>query len=376
MWYFDIVSNTWTEANDGTGTAPSIRGSTVMILDTSRDRAWIWGGWGGSNDVWYYELGSNTWTQAHDGTGTAPPSTASYVAGMGASNNLIYTYGGSMNPDELWYFDIQTLSWTQVTDGTGTGIPAERAWSKGPGMGGVTHSPLRLYFYGGSGYNDVWYYTLPTVASPSPSPSPASVVGDPVSYFRGKRWEFSLPPCMSLLLKVPDMELWGQPFYGLMGEQWIEHLSVRAGGAEVASIRIKRDIVLHQVSPPPQGSFATLHLTIPEIDPEPLPLIPQPCDFVHSTGIGLVCNQARYLPGLKGLGAPPREAVVVYGQFVHLIITSSSAFEYYMNGPLAAQHAHLDIDFLYMKNESSFSGLLPEVWGLRPLSEATARLMK
>ena len=82
------------------------------------------------------------------------------------------------------------------------------------------------------------------------------------------------------------------------------------------------------------------------------------------------------LRGLKGLGAPPREAVVVYGQFVHLIITSSSAFEYYMNGLLATQHAHLHIDFLYMKNESSFSGLLPEVWGLRPLSEATARLMK
>ena len=44
MWFFDIVTNTWTLANDGTGTAPAERASVTMVLDTSRDRTWIYGG--------------------------------------------------------------------------------------------------------------------------------------------------------------------------------------------------------------------------------------------------------------------------------------------------------------------------------------------
>ena len=305
---------------------------------------------------------------------------------MAGSNNLFYIWGGSMSPDELWSYDITTNSWTQLQDGTGTGIVSpERDTAKGPAMGGLSHSPLKLYFFGPSGSfpteNDLWSYALPDISttstpSPSPSPSPASVVGDPVSYFGGKRFEFVLPPCMSLLLKMPDMELWGQPFYGLMGEQWIERLSIRSGAQEVAMVKIKPDIALFESKRSTPNAFATMDFTIPEIDPEPLPWIPRPCHYIHSSGLTISCHQGRYLGTSKSSNAPPREAVMVVGRWVSLLITSSSAFEYYMNGPLAAQHAHLDLDFVDMKNESSFTGLLPEVWGLQPMSDDTARLLK
>ena len=163
-----------------------------------------------------------------------------------------------MSPDELWAYDITTNAWSQVDDGTGT-APPERSTGKGPAAGGVTHSPLRLYFYGNNAHNDMWYYENLPSSSPSPSPSPsptpvasptpASVAGDPVSYFRGKRYEFGLPDGMSLLLKTPDMELWGQPFYGMMGEQWIEKLSVRSKDAEVALVEIRPDIVFLRSQP-------------------------------------------------------------------------------------------------------------------------------
>ena len=191
-----------------------------------------------------------------------------------------------MSPDELWSYDIATNAWSQVDDGTGT-APPERSTGKGPAAGGVTHSPLRLYFYGNNAHNDMWYYENLPSSSPSPSPSssptpvaspsPASVAGDPVSYFRSKRYEFGLPEGMSLLLKTPDMELWGQPFYGMMGEQWIERLSIRS------LVEIRPDIVFYDPSRR-LGSFATLDVTIPEIYPKPLPRIPSPCSH-HSSGL-------------------------------------------------------------------------------------------
>ena len=63
------------------------------------------------------------------------------------------------------------------------------------------------------------------------------------------------------------------------------------------------------------------------------------------------------------------------GGFLSVLILSSSAQEFYRNGPLAAQHAHLDLEVIHMRNESNFTGLLPELWGLQPMSSGVADLV-
>ena len=63
------------------------------------------------------------------------------------------------------------------------------------------------------------------------------------------------------------------------------------------------------------------------------------------------------------------------GDFLSVMIFSSSAQEFYRNGPLAAQHAHLDLELIHMRNASSFTGLLPEAWGLQPMSSGVADLV-
>ena len=123
---------------------------------------------GSFRDVWYYDLGSNTWTQAHDGTGTAPPTSFSYIAGIGPSNNAVYMMGGSMSPDELWEWDIASGTWTQVDDGTGT-VKSEQYPGK-RGMGGVSLNPFRLYYFVGENdpmVSDIWYYSLSSTVTTS-----------------------------------------------------------------------------------------------------------------------------------------------------------------------------------------------------------------
>jgi len=170
------------------------------------------------------------------------------------------------------------------------------------------------------------------------------------------------------------MELWGKPFHGMMGEQWIGSLSVRIADEEVVLVEIKRDIALYGTMNHQPGAFATIDLILPLIDSKPFHLIPTPCLWEHSSGTLVSCGQARYA-GRRDSRAPPREGVVVLGRFAHVLISSSSAVEFYGHSPLAAMHAHLDIYFPHMRNESSFTGLLAEVWGLQPLSQATALLV-
>merc|ERR1712217_49732 len=77
----------------------------------------------------------------------------------------------------------------------------------------------------------------------------------------------------------------------------------------------------------------------------------------------------------KTIGGAQREAVIIYSPDVRFLIISSPATEH--SGEfayLSVKYAHLDIHILEMQNRASIRGVLPELWGLKKMSNATKAL--
>merc|ERR1712187_947053 len=60
-----------------------------------------------------------------------------------------------------------------------------------------------------------------------------------------------------------------------------------------------------------------------------------------------------------------------------MYICSSAAHEYWGNQrELSLKYAHLDLAIIEVKNFDAVTGLLPELWGMRPMSEFTKAHVK
>merc|ERR1712217_488084 len=77
------------------------------------------------------------------------------------------------------------------------------------------------------------------------------------------------------------------------------------------------------------------------------------------------------------IGLFPRECAEIAGLVVHMYICSAPATEYYGHlRHLALKFAHLDMIFLEIVNYKAVTGLLPELWGVQPMSETTKSFLK
>jgi len=222
-------------------------------------------------------------------------------------------------------------------------------------------------------------YTAPTPSpSPTPTPTPSpggDVYGDPIAYYNGKKTEFWLPmDTLTLLLQTSDMRVLASPLPGEGKEQWIGHIFVSTpSGHPVVTVDIKRDLVNFNASTVPTDAFETLNVLMgPAV--APLTAMPPPdAYYTHESGLHLMFGRTSRQPGPY----PRREGVVVIGSSAKIHIVSSSAREYYGEGsPLSTLYAHLDFQVFDMQGEESFGGILPELWGVKPLSSETAAMVK
>merc|ERR1719188_2644953 len=77
------------------------------------------------------------------------------------------------------------------------------------------------------------------------------------------------------------------------------------------------------------------------------------------------------------IGAARRECMDFAGHSLHFLVCSTAANEYY--GPwrhLAIRYAHLDLVVHEVRNLTAFEGVLPELWGLRPMSDEAINYMR
>ncbi|CAE7777872.1 hypothetical protein AK812_SmicGene16720 [Symbiodinium microadriaticum] len=112
-----------------------------------------------------------------------------------------------------------------------------------------------------------------------------------------------------------------------------------------------------------RGEFSTMDVILPQYSSLPIRYMPE--DVLYSRGITVGFRRIHHSHE-EQQPLIPREAVLVHCRSMTAIVLSSSAYEYYSNWVLAAQYAHLDLELLSMHNTSSFTGLLPKLWGLQP----------
>jgi hypothetical protein len=229
-----------------------------------------------------------------------------------------------------------------------------------------------------------WDY--PSSTSQCGEPVPTSIVsyyaslgGDPITYIGDRREEFDLPiGVLSTLLRSQDMQVLASARQGHAKDQWIDRIVITDSASDVVvDVGIKMNLTrFHRASLLPDA-FETMDVKMEwwrrgliEIMP------PGDAQFTHWSGLSLGFGRVRHY-GQETGAAPRREAVIVQSKSLKILIISSAAREYFPEeASLGVEYSHLDIEVMEMKDEKQLEGILPELWGLRPMSEQTMLLRK
>jgi len=208
----------------------------------------------------------------------------------------------------------------------------------------------------------------------------ASVNGDPITTFGGVERTFSLPNFqLTTLLGTNDILVRGAAFPGEADdEQWIGQVIVESvSGRRLVDVEVRRDIYSPHRALLPAGSFKTLKVSAPDEglltfstnDAETVQwgrfIFPgAPCVYPGNVTIDLLRLLDHSAASESTL---QREGVLISSKSIVLCISSASALEYYWgdeNKYRSLKYAHLDLEVLYAKDVTSWTGLLPEVWGV------------
>jgi len=211
---------------------------------------------------------------------------------------------------------------------------------------------------------------------------------DPVAISGGVARKFSLPPGKLVpLLVAPDMSLHGATFDG-MGpwEQWFGRMVIFSEHSDRwLKISIKKDILDVNRSQAAKNAFETLDVVAGYGDsdnPEPGASFPitsrdhnVPFGFIGAKVAFRVVHRHHKVPDVS-IGRARRECAEIEGNSLHFFICSAPASEYFgWQRDLAIKFAHLDVA-VHKISSSKADGLLPQLWGVRPLSEENARYLE
>lgn len=229
----------------------------------------------------------------------------------------------------------------------------------------------------------------------------AGVGEDPVARFGDREVEFELPVGKLTDLVTTDHLIVQSSVFegaywntkrGSFQEQWFDRFVLKTpssgqSGAQdrFLDIKIKRDLHKVNVSRVPNGELFTLDITMGygsvtdskytskvTADMRVLPfwLLEQDVVIHRFSGTSRSFKSHR-------IGTIPSECVQVHGSLVEFAICSRPA--HYYTGhlrQLSVKYAHLDMTFLNIKDTGALRGVLPELWGLVPMSESTKSYVK
>lgn len=212
-----------------------------------------------------------------------------------------------------------------------------------------------------------------------------SVVGsDPITRYGSNSVKFWLPNFILVsLLKTKHINLLGSTFPGPSKDlQWFERFVITSPESlPIVQVSIKKNIVHNRTAPP--RLFSQLDITI-ENSASPL----KEMTPVHVGKAGREMWQdfathggsVRFRVGRQQHN-PPRVESNTY-EYVYIqtpdlvfgIAPSHAAVEFrnewFQNERKSAyQYTHLDMMIIHQEGERNFGGILPELWGVRPMSD-------
>jgi len=230
--------------------------------------------------------------------------------------------------------------------------------------------------------------TTPVTPVPGWTTNPASGGGDPIARFGDVERLFELPPgVLTTVLESPELIIKGSVFEGNGPyEQWFDRFVLIARGYDdrFIDIRVKKNLHERNASSMPGAELQTLDMKMVYGTPEE-PRVPFQVKLDSpilslSSFIGYdiaVGRMQRWQTKLTTIGRFPREFAEFAGPSMHLFICSAPAAEYYGSlRHLSLKFAHLDMVFQEVKHYTLLTGILPELWGVQPMSETTKSYIK
>lgn len=144
LWAYNVASQTWTELNDGSSSAPMGRIMPSLLFDGERNRLLMWAGHddgnlGNTNEVWAFDLGSNSWEQLESGDSYQNPAYGfcdfpsdfvdvdieaperRYFGAATLSEEEMLIFGGKTDcgqANDAWGWDLQDETWAERSAAT------------------------------------------------------------------------------------------------------------------------------------------------------------------------------------------------------------------------------------------------------------------
>lgn len=209
---------------------------------------------------------------------------------------------------------------------------------------------------------------------------------DPIAFFNGVKRVYELPlNNLTPLLAAPDIEFHGSVFPGNPSEQWFDRMVLTdPDETRWMEVKVKKDLEYVNASRIPPSVFSTMDVRLGYgkiSNPVATTLVSGPHEKIpaHFLGQDFAFRQMRRNAPTRvaALGALHRECVDFAGKSVHAYICTSPADEYYGDlRYLSLRYMHLDLAFVQVRDFQQLEGLLPELWGVKPMSETTKAYLK
>jgi len=210
--------------------------------------------------------------------------------------------------------------------------------------------------------------------------SSSAVAGsDPMTRYKGKTIKFWLPNFELVpLLRTRHLSLHGSTFPGeSCVYQWFERFVIsEPSGHPIVKVSVKRGILPHASSR--MGLFEQLDITLRD-EASPMVTLDRPIygdaagaayqDYSLQNG-NVRVRVGRQYHHPPRVNSPFYEYVYVESPELSFIISPAhAANEYPDDASKALEYSHVDMFIMDMSGEESFLGILPEIWGVTPLSE-------
>jgi len=203
----------------------------------------------------------------------------------------------------------------------------------------------------------------PGAAIQNYGPASSFTGGDPVTYFGGQKWKFWLPLRQELLLlATPDLRLYGRVFPGpQIDQQWFDYFMVALpDDTPIATVRVKPHSNRTLAASRRCGSkrFEMLDIFLGS-GGRPLKEMRKMEYTAKSIRFEINCRNQ----------AARTEYLYFETPSIVFVITSSHAGVDFRDDPLMAfKYMHLDFLVMEALRPQTYSGILPEVWEVRPRS--------
>eukprot|EP00930_Biecheleria_cincta_P073402 TRINITY_DN606_c0_g2_i2.p1 TRINITY_DN606_c0_g2~~TRINITY_DN606_c0_g2_i2.p1 ORF type:complete len:506 (-),score=98.73 TRINITY_DN606_c0_g2_i2:119-1582(-) len=202
-------------------------------------------------------------------------------------------------------------------------------------------------------------------------------ISDPITIYNGKKTKFWLPIFgKHLLVQTPDLVVSASVFQGPRKDlQWFDRFFIKLpDGRQVVVVGIKRDSGNNSARSR-QSVFSQLDIKLGGSQ-EPLR---ERKNILYSSPDGQVKiaigSKRQDPPRLHG--EPITEFVNVETKSISFVLVASHAGnEFPDDFEMQKKHAHMDWVTREMIGTKSFTGILPQIWGVQPLSEEVADMLK